>query len=293
MKKKIYSFFCVYLFLIGCDSENSEKKKALETTVVINKIEKSLTQNNTTLGCDDNKTKVCLAERDSSAFILNTLAKEEESSVIEGLNTLSLKEKLNNSLEEISKEEMKTDELKENLVAFVNSTRHNRGKALEKFIDKIEEEKKLEELTDSTRITLIKNELNNLMLLEKPLMKSKEVKIKLENLMSDISLSERTLSQTKTTLKNLVTTAEKRGKASDKKFVNAIIQDVSSKKISILEETKDYFIITVQEGDNLSILAKRYYSNTDKFKLIYEANKDKINSKYEIYPGSKLLIPKI
>ncbi|HHB94840.1 MAG TPA: LysM peptidoglycan-binding domain-containing protein, partial [Campylobacterales bacterium] len=77
------------------------------------------------------------------------------------------------------------------------------------------------------------------------------------------------------------------------KFANAIIQDVSNKKVSIIEENTNFLIIKVNNGDNLSILAQRYYNDRSKYKIIYEANKDKINSKYEIYPGSKLLIPKI
>jgi hypothetical protein len=285
---------CVALFLIGCEEDTQVENNKNNSNVVINQIEKSITKKDTSLGCTDNKTKEeCSEESDSTQFILNTLSKE--SSRKERENIASIKENLNRSLKKISKEEQKTEVLKESLVAFVNSTNKNRGKDLENFINKIGKDDKKKELgaSNSNRIALIKDELSNLMLLEEPTVKSKEIKKRLENLMSDITTSKRTLSQTKTTLQNLVDKVERTGTKSDKKFANAIIKDVSSNKISILEENENYFIITVQEGDNLSILAKRYYSNTDKFKLIYEANKDKINSKYEIYPGSKLLIPKI
>jgi len=290
-KNRWFYLFSVYLFLTGCREENSEQNRTDDSTVIINKIENHITQKNTSLGCKDNRTEVCTEEKSSGAFILNILAKEHSQQGVS--NTLSIKENLNRSLEEISKEEKRTKQLKEELVIFVNSTQKNRGKELEQFINKVEEEKEAKKLGNVNRIAQIKDNLNDLILSEEPIVKSKEVKRKLENLMSNIKLSEKTLSQTKETLKTLVDTVGNRGGESDKKFVNAIIEDVSTHKIRIVEEKENYFIITVQEGDNLSALAQRYYSDTDKFKLIYEANKNEINEKYEIYPGSKLLIPKI
>ena len=295
MKKYIqlsYLLLTTLLIIGGCEDEKQMDKDS-NSSVVINQIEKSITKEDTNLGCNGKtKDEECTEDEDATQFILNTLTKELQ--VEEEKSILSLKENLNRSLKEISKEEQTQIQLKDNLVAFVKSTNNNRAKELESFISKIETDRDSSnsKVSNPKRVAEIKDELNNLMQ-EEPTQKSKEIKERLEVLMSDITTSKRTLSQTKTTLQNLVDKVEKTGDKSDKKFANAIIEDVSTNKISILEEDENYFTITVQEGDNLSVLAKRYYSDTDKFKLIYEANRDKINEKYEIYPGSKLLIPKI
>jgi len=50
---------------------------------------------------------------------------------------------------------------------------------------------------------------------------------------------------------------------------------------------------TVKEGDCLCKIARKYYSNCDKWKLIYEANKDKIKNPDLILPGWVFDIPLI
>jgi len=52
--------------------------------------------------------------------------------------------------------------------------------------------------------------------------------------------------------------------------------------------TRDY---TIQPGDSLSKIAKRYYGNAGDWQKIYRANKDKIKDPNMIYPGQKIIIP--
>ena len=47
----------------------------------------------------------------------------------------------------------------------------------------------------------------------------------------------------------------------------------------------------VVNGDSLSKIAKREYGDVNKWRTIYEANKDLINDPDLIYPGQELKIP--
>lgn len=53
-------------------------------------------------------------------------------------------------------------------------------------------------------------------------------------------------------------------------------------------ETRRY---TVEEGDTLSAIAERYYGEADKWRLIYEANRNTISDPDLIHPGQELHIP--
>ena len=48
---------------------------------------------------------------------------------------------------------------------------------------------------------------------------------------------------------------------------------------------------TVVSGDSLSRIAKKHYGDADKWRRIFEANRDLINDPDEIYPGQTLKIP--
>jgi nucleoid-associated protein YgaU len=48
---------------------------------------------------------------------------------------------------------------------------------------------------------------------------------------------------------------------------------------------------TVVSGDSLSKIAKKQYGDANKWKAIYEANKDKIKNPDLIYPGQVLNLP--
>jgi nucleoid-associated protein YgaU len=49
----------------------------------------------------------------------------------------------------------------------------------------------------------------------------------------------------------------------------------------------------VKRGDSLSKIAKAVYANANKWKLIYEANKDQIADADLIHPGQVLKIPEL
>jgi nucleoid-associated protein YgaU len=51
---------------------------------------------------------------------------------------------------------------------------------------------------------------------------------------------------------------------------------------------KTYVVV---EGDSLSKIAKREYGDANKWRTIYEANKDLINDPDLIYPGQELKVP--
>ena len=48
---------------------------------------------------------------------------------------------------------------------------------------------------------------------------------------------------------------------------------------------------TVVAGDNLSKIAKRFYGNSNKWKRIFEANRDTLENPDLIHPGQVLKIP--
>jgi len=288
----------ITILFIGCQKSQEENKNS---SIAINKIEQNITNKETSLGCESNhsSSQECTEEEmDSAKFILNTLKKDIKTS--ENSNINLIKENLTVSLKEIEKETNKKNRLKDNLEALVNKLNGNKKKDLENFVNQIDnsEFKNVKEnRTDSTSkntVSNIKRELKNLIEIEDTKVKPKVVKKRLETLIANVTESKKSLEQTKKSLKNLIKeVGEKKDSSSVKKFASAIIEDVSSKKISIIKENEQYYTIKVQQGDNLSLLAERYYNNKNKYKLIYNANKDKINSKYEIYPGTELLIPKI
>ena len=50
---------------------------------------------------------------------------------------------------------------------------------------------------------------------------------------------------------------------------------------------------TIVSGDSLSKIAKHFYGDAMKWKIIYEANKTIIKDPDMIHPGQKITIPKI
>jgi nucleoid-associated protein YgaU len=48
---------------------------------------------------------------------------------------------------------------------------------------------------------------------------------------------------------------------------------------------------TVARGDTLSVIAKQYYGNANKYPAIFEANKPMLSHPDKIYPGQVLRIP--
>jgi len=290
----------IIILFIGCE-KSQEDNGSKNSPIIINQIEQNITNQESSLGChnmDNNGSKECTEEEiDSTNFILSTLKKDlilsEES------NISTIKERLTISLKEIGEEEKKKSKLKDNLEALVNELSENKKQNLKDFINQIDDYKfkrvddNILDTPSNNKISTIKDELKNLIAIEDTKVKPKVLKKRLETLIADATKSKKDLVQTEKSLEQLVKEVEERDTASVTKFASAIIEDVSSKKISIVQEDNHYFIVKVKDGDNLSSLAKRYYNDAGKYKLIYEANKDKISSDYEIYPGSELFIPKI
>ncbi len=48
---------------------------------------------------------------------------------------------------------------------------------------------------------------------------------------------------------------------------------------------------TIQKGDTLQKIAKKFYGTTRKWPEIYEANKDVIKASSKVYPGQVIIIP--
>ena len=55
------------------------------------------------------------------------------------------------------------------------------------------------------------------------------------------------------------------------------------------EEKAEFY--TIEKGDTLGAIAKRYYGKATDYQRIFEANKDIIEDADKIYPGQKIRIP--
>jgi len=77
------------------------------------------------------------------------------------------------------------------------------------------------------------------------------------------------------------------------KFCAALLADSSLGNIRIVSENSDYVEIEVKRGDMLSSLARKYYGKASAYLKIYNANRDKMDENYLIFPGMVLKIPKI
>ena len=63
-------------------------------------------------------------------------------------------------------------------------------------------------------------------------------------------------------------------------------------RISVTNPEPEATFYTVKKGDTLSKIAKRYYGDPMKYKLIFKANRPLLKSADLIYPGQTLRIPK-
>jgi LysM repeat protein len=316
-------FTLLSICFLGCDNKGDEQtvQESIEL-IKINKIEENITQKISEVGCkkDKNKTGECREDKPSAAkFILETLSKERErfSSISPTQQpkekTPSLREKLKLSLEQIEKEESQKRDIKDGLIALVSragSSQHIKREELKSFIQNIQNQEnkkivnrdKLQNFIDTIQnkeaetraISLVKKELNSFVEeATSSQIKTEEVKERLENLIENVTTSTTNLEATEETLKKLVANAEETNSPSATKFATAIMKDVSTQRISILDDNHSYLTIRVENGDTLSVLAQRYYNDAGKYKLIYDANKDKIGKDYLIYPSTTLVIPKL
>nr|WP_314381055.1 peptidoglycan-binding protein LysM [uncultured Campylobacter sp.] len=56
------------------------------------------------------------------------------------------------------------------------------------------------------------------------------------------------------------------------------------------DNAENYY--TIVKGDNLSKIAKKFYGDANKYKIIFDANREVIKDANLIYPGQKIRIPK-
>ena len=62
-------------------------------------------------------------------------------------------------------------------------------------------------------------------------------------------------------------------------------------RISVTNPEPEAQFYTVKRGDSLSKIAKSYYGDANKYKIIFEANKPMLTDPNLIYPGQVLRIP--
>jgi hypothetical protein len=121
--------------------------------------------------------------------------------------------------------------------------------------------------------------------------KQELLKIDLENLVIAASSDSDNIEEVTKKVKSLIDTSTKDSSSKNRKFVEHIISDISNKKIELLESNEKWIKIKIKSGDSLSTLAKNYYGDMSKFRVIYNANRDKIKDNYIIYTGDTLKIP--
>lgn len=68
------------------------------------------------------------------------------------------------------------------------------------------------------------------------------------------------------------------------------VEGISEVVFEGLEEEEYY---EIQSGDNLSTVSKKFYGNPNHYNAIFKANKEVIKDMDLIYPGQKILIPKL
>ena len=67
-------------------------------------------------------------------------------------------------------------------------------------------------------------------------------------------------------------------------------EPVMAEPVVTVTEAEDY---TVQSGDTLEKISKRFFGKASLWTEIYEANRDKLSAPSKIYPGQVILIPSI
>ena len=76
--------------------------------------------------------------------------------------------------------------------------------------------------------------------------------------------------------------------ASDKQSANFSDVQSGSSSTAPADQPRTY---TVQAGDNLTKIARQVYGDGNKWKAIFDANRDKIKNPDLIHPGEVLTLP--
>jgi len=70
------------------------------------------------------------------------------------------------------------------------------------------------------------------------------------------------------------------------------VGEVNADKLDAPAEDTGVEYYTIESGDTLSALAKKYYGDAMQYTRIFEANRGIISDPDKIYPGQKIRIPK-
>lgn len=69
------------------------------------------------------------------------------------------------------------------------------------------------------------------------------------------------------------------------------VEKVSADQVKAPPQTGQVEYYTIQAGDNLSSIAKKFLGNASAYPKIFEANREVIKDPDKIYPGQKIRIP--
>ena len=64
-----------------------------------------------------------------------------------------------------------------------------------------------------------------------------------------------------------------------------------NESILVKQESIDSRLYTIEPGDTLYGISKKFYGTSKFYKLLMEENKDRLSSPTKLVPGTKLLIP--
>ena len=127
---------------------------------------------------------------------------------------------------------------------------------------------------------------------------SEETHIKQKNLRKDLevlvisaSTDNENIEEVEAKVKALLDISSNAHSKEETKFANTVMSEISHKTIDLLESNEQWIKIKIRSGDTLSSYAKKYYGDANKYKVIYEANKDVIGENYIIHVGSTIIIP--
>jgi nucleoid-associated protein YgaU len=69
------------------------------------------------------------------------------------------------------------------------------------------------------------------------------------------------------------------------------VEKVTADQVQAPPQTGQVEYYTIQSGDNLSSIAKKFLGNASAYPKIFEANREVIKDPDKIYPGQKIRIP--
>ena len=279
------------ILLTACDNKSASQKSNL----VEDNSSYSIPSfgNKKIIGCDiekKNTNQECSDQNElsSSAYILNQLTEDKEEPLKEEVS------KLNSPLSDSEQLSMLVAE--ENNIKRSEQERENSAKDdLEKLVSSakdLETDNASIGRFDKEQFKYAWEELESLVASnEDSSVKQENLKLELENLVLSASSNKNNRTQHTKKVKALINTSTKDSSIENRKFIENIVSDLSHQKIELIESNEKWIKIKIKQGDTLAILAKNYYGDEYKFRIIYNANREKIKDDYMIYVGDTLKIP--